>query len=117
MSTTDLTIDGMTCAACVSRVEKRLARIAGVTASVNLATGRARVNHPASVDLEDLLAAIGGAAGRPLDAWGQAYFLRPGMPIVTQQRIRLPNGASGVSLVQRPARVTIMCGRPSPGCD
>ncbi|MFO1023963.1 MAG: heavy metal translocating P-type ATPase [Acetobacteraceae bacterium] len=41
---TDLSISGMTCAACVSRVEKVLARVPGVTqATVNLATERAHV--------------------------------------------------------------------------
>ena len=40
----DLTIDGMTCASCVMRVEKALAAVPGVkAASVNLATARARV--------------------------------------------------------------------------
>ncbi|MEU6298332.1 heavy metal translocating P-type ATPase [Streptomyces erythrochromogenes] len=55
---TDLVVRGMTCAACVNRVEKRLSRIGGVTASVNLATGRARVHHPADVTVEELLAAV-----------------------------------------------------------
>ncbi|MEU6969272.1 heavy metal translocating P-type ATPase [Kitasatospora aureofaciens] len=48
----------MTCAACVGRVEKRLGRIDGVTAGVNLATGRARVLHPAGVTVEELVAAV-----------------------------------------------------------
>ena len=40
----DLSIDGMTCASCVMRVEKALAAVPGVrAASVNLATARARV--------------------------------------------------------------------------
>lgn len=56
--TTDLVVRGMTCAACVNRVEKRLSRIDGVTASVNLATGRARVHHPVDVTAEELLAAV-----------------------------------------------------------
>ncbi|MFF1907548.1 heavy metal translocating P-type ATPase [Kitasatospora sp. NPDC058218] len=55
---TDLAVGGMTCAACVGRVEKRLARIDGVTAGVNLATGRARVLHPAGVAVEELIAAV-----------------------------------------------------------
>ncbi|MFF0515559.1 heavy metal translocating P-type ATPase [Streptomyces sp. NPDC004250] len=58
---TDLTVGGMTCAACVNRVEKKLGKLEGVTASVNLATGRARVEHPADIDAEDLVAAVEGA--------------------------------------------------------
>ncbi|WP_208866031.1 cation transporter, partial [Kitasatospora cheerisanensis] len=48
----------MTCAACVGRVEKRLARLDGVTAAVNLVTGRARVLHPAELPPGELLAAV-----------------------------------------------------------
>ncbi|MEU8921564.1 heavy metal translocating P-type ATPase [Kitasatospora sp. NPDC048545] len=55
---TDLAVGGMTCAACVGRVEKRLGRIDGVTAGVNLATGRARVLHPAGVPVAELVAAV-----------------------------------------------------------
>ena len=47
--TTDLTVGGMTCAACVRRVEKKLAKLEGVSAAVNLATGRARVSHQAEL--------------------------------------------------------------------
>ncbi|WP_370351714.1 heavy metal translocating P-type ATPase [Catenulispora sp. EB89] len=48
----------MTCAACVSRVERRLARVDGVSAGVNLATGRARILHPAHIPVQDLIAAV-----------------------------------------------------------
>ncbi|WP_435823831.1 heavy metal translocating P-type ATPase [Kitasatospora aureofaciens] len=58
LASTDLAVGGMTCAACVGRVEKRLGRIDGVTAGVNLATGRARVLHPAGVTVEELVAAV-----------------------------------------------------------
>ncbi|MEV7085505.1 heavy metal translocating P-type ATPase [Streptomyces sp. NPDC093085] len=58
LATTDLIVGGMTCAACVSRVEKRLAKLEGVTATVNLATGRARVTHPSGVAAEELVAAV-----------------------------------------------------------
>ncbi|MFB8176086.1 heavy metal translocating P-type ATPase [Streptomyces sp. NPDC055966] len=56
--TTDLTVGGMTCAACVRRVEKKLGKLEGVTATVNLATGRARVSHPAQISAAELVAAV-----------------------------------------------------------
>ncbi|MEU5535979.1 heavy metal translocating P-type ATPase [Streptomyces sp. NPDC020362] len=55
---TDLTVGGMTCAACVRRVEKKLGKLEGVTATVNLATGLARVSHPAGIPPEDLVTAV-----------------------------------------------------------
>ncbi|MEV6759277.1 heavy metal translocating P-type ATPase [Streptomyces sp. NPDC051105] len=58
LTVTDLTVGGMTCAACVRRVEKKLAKLDGVTATVNLATGMARVSHPAAVAPEDLVIAV-----------------------------------------------------------
>ncbi|WLW53439.1 heavy metal translocating P-type ATPase [Streptomyces sp. YU58] len=56
--TTDLTVGGMTCAACVRRVEKKLAKLEGVTATVNLATGSARVSHPPHVSPAELMATV-----------------------------------------------------------
>ncbi|MFI6702325.1 heavy metal translocating P-type ATPase [Streptomyces sp. NPDC050509] len=56
--TTDLLVGGMTCAACVGRVEKRLAKLEGVTATVNLATGNARVSHPADITPEVLVVTV-----------------------------------------------------------
>src|SRR4051794_8485094 len=56
--TTDLTVGGMTCAACVTRVEKKLGKLDGVTATVNLATGMARVSHPADIGPDDLVATV-----------------------------------------------------------
>ncbi|MEH0423050.1 heavy metal translocating P-type ATPase [Streptomyces sp. B21-083] len=56
--TTDLTVGGMTCAACVTRVEKKLGKLDGVTATVNLATGTARVSHPADIGPDELVATV-----------------------------------------------------------
>ncbi|SCK39738.1 Cu+-exporting ATPase [Streptomyces sp. WMMB 714] len=53
-----LMVGGMTCAACVGRVEKKLNRLEGVSATVNLATGRARIDHPVSLPLEKLVATV-----------------------------------------------------------
>ncbi|EGX60046.1 cation-transporting P-type ATPase [Streptomyces zinciresistens K42] len=58
MTVTDVSVGGMTCAACVRRVEKKLARLEGVSATVNLATGQARVSHPPRISPEDLVAAV-----------------------------------------------------------
>lgn len=55
---TTLEIEGMTCASCVARVEKRLAGVEGVSAAVNLATESATVTHPAGVGEERLVAAV-----------------------------------------------------------
>nr|WP_277875648.1 heavy metal translocating P-type ATPase [Streptomyces klenkii] len=60
-ATTELIVGGMTCAACVARVEKKLGRVDGVSATVNLATGRARVSHPAEVTAAELMAVVEGA--------------------------------------------------------
>jgi len=51
----------MTCAACVTRVEKALNRVDGATASVSLATERAHVLVPEGVDDAALIAAVRGA--------------------------------------------------------
>lgn len=54
----ELDIGGMTCASCAARIEKKLNRIDGVTASVNYATEKAKVNYPASVTTDDLIAKV-----------------------------------------------------------
>ncbi|MFD1198412.1 heavy metal translocating P-type ATPase [Brucella gallinifaecis] len=55
----DLAIEGMSCASCVSNVEKALHTVAGVSrASVNLATERAHVEFAGPVDVGDLIKAV-----------------------------------------------------------
>ena len=58
----DLVVTGMTCAACAARIEKKLNRIDGVSASVNYATERAHVQFdPAVVGPDELVAAVEAA--------------------------------------------------------
>ncbi|MFF9840317.1 heavy metal translocating P-type ATPase [Streptomyces sp. NPDC013740] len=57
-TTTELTIGGMTCASCAARVEKKLNRMDGVTATVNYATEKARVEHSAEVTVGELIATV-----------------------------------------------------------
>ena len=69
LRTVSLSIGGMTCASCVARVEKKLNKLDGVSASVNLATESARVTAPSTVSVDDLLAAVAraGYSGALLD--------------------------------------------------
>src|ERR1700677_4042256 len=60
-TTADLNIEGMTCASCVTRVERQLNKLDGVTASVNLATETATVTFPAATPLADLITAVNQA--------------------------------------------------------
>jgi Cu+-exporting ATPase len=68
----DLPIEGMTCASCANRVERRLNGLDGVSATVNYATEKATVRFdPAAVAPEDLVAAVAAAGYRatlPLQA-------------------------------------------------
>ncbi|MFD5240084.1 heavy metal translocating P-type ATPase [Streptomyces tendae] len=54
----ELLIGGMTCASCAARVEKKLNRMDGVTATVNYATEKARVSYPATTEVADLIATV-----------------------------------------------------------
>ena len=64
-----LGLEGMTCAACATRIERRLNRLAGVEASVNFATESASVRYDAArVGLGDLVAAVEAAGYRASQA-------------------------------------------------
>ncbi|MER6786850.1 heavy metal translocating P-type ATPase [Streptomyces sp. NPDC000658] len=54
----ELIVGGMTCASCAARVEKKLNRMDGVTATVNYATEKAKVSYPAGVEVADLIATV-----------------------------------------------------------
>ncbi|NGO84423.1 heavy metal translocating P-type ATPase, partial [Streptomyces sp. 196(2019)] len=57
-SEAELMIGGMTCASCAARVEKKLNRMDGVTATVNYATEKARVTFAEGLELSDLVATV-----------------------------------------------------------
>ncbi len=54
----ELSIDGMTCASCANRIERKLNKLDGVTATVNYATEKAHVTFPAAVQPEDLVGTV-----------------------------------------------------------
>src|SRR3954451_5061709 len=61
-ATIELPITGMTCASCANRIERRLNQLDGVTASVNYATEKARVDFDAgTVEAEQLVHAVEAA--------------------------------------------------------
>ncbi|TSD57505.1 copper-translocating P-type ATPase [Aeromicrobium piscarium] len=54
----ELRIGGMTCASCANRIEKKLNKLDGITASVNYATEKASVTGPAGLDPQLLIAEV-----------------------------------------------------------
>ncbi|MFD3429968.1 heavy metal translocating P-type ATPase [Nocardia fluminea] len=54
----ELVIGGMTCASCANRIEKKLNKLDGVTATVNYATEKARVDFTGDVSPEALIATV-----------------------------------------------------------
>ena len=57
----ELSISGMTCASCANRIEKRLNKLDGVTATVNYATEKAAVSYAEGIDPDDLVAQVEAA--------------------------------------------------------
>lgn len=71
----ELAITGMTCASCANRIERKLNKLDGVTATVNYATEKAKVSYPESVSTDDLLRTVeqaGYAATLPAPAGAEA---------------------------------------------
>ena len=58
MTSVELSLDGMTCASCAHRIEKKLNNLDGVTATVNFATEKARVEYGDEVTPEQLVATV-----------------------------------------------------------
>ena len=55
VSDVELAIGGMTCASCAARIEKKLNKLDGVTATVNYATEKAKVSYPTTLTTDDLV--------------------------------------------------------------
>jgi Cu+-exporting ATPase len=96
-SATEISVTGMTCASCVARVEKALARVPGVrSASVNLATETASVRAEGDV-LEAALAAVRKAGyeaapkrAAPAEAEVAAAARREGIAVALAALLTLP---------------------------
>jgi len=69
LQSVELELDGMTCASCANRIERKLNKLDGVHASVNYATERASVEYAGDVTTDQLIAAVeaaGYAASLPV---------------------------------------------------
>jgi Cu+-exporting ATPase len=77
----ELAIEGMTCASCAARIEKRLNKLDGVSASVNFASEQAAVAFdPGLASADDLIGVVEAAgyhASLPLEALGEEDPARP----------------------------------------
>ncbi|MEU3958318.1 heavy metal translocating P-type ATPase [Streptomyces buecherae] len=81
----ELAIGGMTCASCAARIEKKLNRIDGVTATVNYATEKAKVSFADGVTVDDLIGTV--------EATG--YTAAPPAPARPRHPVAADGGAEG----------------------
>ena len=86
-SRVELTIGGMTCASCATRIERKLNKLDGVTATVNYATEQASVDFPRTLTPHDLVAVVEAAgysaaipAARPAGSASAADGTADGSP-------------------------------------
>ncbi|QYG06528.1 heavy metal translocating P-type ATPase [Janthinobacterium sp. PAMC25594] len=107
------TVEGMTCASCVARVEKALAAVPGVTsASINLATDTARVASSQNVPLAILQAAVDKAgyavAQREIDLNIAGMTCASCVGRVEKALLKVPGVlAASVNLATESARVKV----------
>jgi Cu+-exporting ATPase len=80
----DLDVQGMTCASCAMRIERKLGRMPGVEAAVNYATHRARVQLPAGTSVEDAIRTIERTGYRASEraAWGSGAEVALDAPVL-----------------------------------
>jgi len=117
----DVQVSGMSCAACVRRVERAAAAVPGVQdVAVNLATERAAITHGAGFRLPDLTQAL-QAAGYPI-AEATVDLAVSGMSCascsgrVERALLRVPGVLSAeVNLASERARVRVAAGTADPG--
>lgn len=97
----EISVGGMTCASCAMRIEKKLNKLDGVTATVNYATEKAKVEFPPQITADDLVATI--------EATGYSAAL-PRPPLVDDASAapRVDDGGDAASLRQRLIVSTIL---------
>ncbi|MDA2803489.1 heavy metal translocating P-type ATPase [Nocardiopsis suaedae] len=110
----ELAITGMTCASCANRIERKLNKMDGVTATVNYATEKAQVEYTDGVSAEDLVAQVEkagyGAAlpapvsrGADADPGGEAHRDDPVAPLRDRTVISLVLSVPVIAMAMVPA--------------
>ncbi|MFC3995631.1 heavy metal translocating P-type ATPase [Nocardiopsis sediminis] len=110
----ELAIGGMTCASCAMRIEKRLNKLDGVTATVNYATEKARVVFDGGpVPVEDLIAQVEKAgytaalpeppASDPAAGSGDAEAADPTRPLRTRLLVSAALSVPVIAMAMVPA--------------
>ncbi|MEV0649122.1 heavy metal translocating P-type ATPase [Phytomonospora sp. NPDC050363] len=87
----ELAISGMTCASCAGRIERKLNKMDGVTATVNYATAKAKVTFAPNVVPEDLVSTVektGYGAQLPKPPRAEPDETAPGDPELDELRQR-----------------------------
>lgn len=103
----ELVIGGMTCASCAARIEKKLNKVPGVTASVNYATEKAKVHYTSEVQPEDLVATV--------EATGYTASL-PSPPVLDQSGAEVAQRSKDEEAAAWAQRLTVSAGPHGP-CD
>ncbi|MEV6596869.1 heavy metal translocating P-type ATPase [Actinoplanes sp. NPDC051346] len=85
----ELEIGGMTCAACANRIEKKLNRLEGVTATVNYATEKARATVPVGLTAADLIAVVEKTGYTAAEPRAEETPEAPDTPVADPLRTRL----------------------------
>ena len=101
----DLDIDGMTCASCAHRIERRLNKLEGVDAAVSYATEKAHVRYPAGLATQDLIDVVrraGYDAALPVPSGREAAPPRP-VRLVVAAVLSVPVVVWGMAPATRPA--------------
>ncbi|MFF4661647.1 heavy metal translocating P-type ATPase [Streptomyces sp. NPDC001282] len=113
----ELAIGGMTCASCAARVEKKLNRMDGVTATVNYATEKARVSFGPGTGIADLIATVEktGYTAQPVSSPAPARA--PARPPTPRTGTEADRSTDVTGRVDVPARATVPPDRPTGTAD
>ena len=103
MNKLQLDIEGMTCASCAARIEKKLNRLDGVSATVNYATEKASVETAEHVAVEDLVAAVEAAGYSVRTPSPEAVAADPTRPLRDRLLIVLALAVPVVAMSMVPA--------------